>query len=369
MKKDIYIIDLIGTHSGMHYYHSSFLDLFKNEQTINFNVLSNYTETDEKSFFYNIFIHNTIVNICRMLIGWVKLFFFILFHKKSHFIYLSYGSLFDIPFLFLSILNRKRFIVDIHEIYDLASPPSNIIRKTFDFVYKYLIKITITHSEKTNQRLSEIGFNGTNVLVPHFKYTNYHASFTGETIKKEVRQLFKSDKINILFFGHIRLSKGIDLLYELINKIENVELKEKINIIIAGNDTDNIIEKKKLTFNNDISYTMLLRRISDNELEYIFNNCNYLILPYKEISQSGIVEMAIKYRKPMLLSDIPEFNHYLEKFSSFGHIISLTNKKQFENLLQEITFTPLQHYIELDLIKYNKNELFEKFITNFKKII
>ena len=113
MKKKIFIIDLIGTHSGMHYYHSAFLDLFKNDQTLSFNVLSNYSLAGKNAFFYNIFVHNTVVNIFRMLIGWIKLFFLIIFHKKSHFIYFSYGSLFDIPFLLLSILNRKKFIADI----------------------------------------------------------------------------------------------------------------------------------------------------------------------------------------------------------------------------------------------------------------
>ena len=369
MKKEIYIIDLIGTHSGMHYYHSSFLDLFKNEQTLSFNVLSNYTVAGKKAFFYNIFKHNIIVNIFRMLMGWIKLFFYISFKRKSHFVYLSYGSLFDIPFLFLAIINRKRFIVDIHEIYDLANPPSKNIRTIFNFIYKNLIKKVITHSEKTNQRLFELGYSGINVMVPHFKYTENEQTSENPSLKSEIKQLIVSDRINILFFGHIRLTKGIDKFYQIVNEIEDAHIKEKINIIIAGNDTDGIIEKHQLIFNNDISNKILLRRISDEELTYLFTNSNYLILPYKEISQSGIVEMAIKYQKPMLLSNIPEFKSYLQNFRSFGHTFSITETKQFKEILSKIINTPLSYYNESDLMKYNKNELFEKFKFDFKTII
>lgn len=365
MKKKVYIIDLIGNHSGMHYYHSSFLRLFENESKIQINILSNYDQSNKKAFFFNIFDNNIIINVSKLIWSFVKLLVFILFKRKSNFIYLSYGCLFDIPFLLLSSIYGNRFIIDIHEIYDLADTPSNFIKKIFNLIFKKLIKKSIIHSEKNIKRLNEIGYKGKIIFVPHFRYDEKINSKNNINLK--VKSLFIKDKINIVFFGHIRLSKGIDLLYEYLNGISNIKILDKLNFIIAGNDTDNLIAKKKMIFNTDISNNILLRRLDDDELEYIFIHADYLILPYKEISQSGIIEMAIKYKKPMLLSDIPEFVSYLNRHPSFGHVF--LDSKDFEKTLLRIQSEKHNYYNENDLTNYYTESSFLNFKEEFLKIL
>jgi glycosyltransferase involved in cell wall biosynthesis len=365
VNKKVYIVDLIGTHSGMHYYHNAFKDLFKNESTIDIKILSNYKIDNKYPFFKNIFVNSFVINVINLFFSVLKLFFFILINRKSYFVYLTYGSLFDLPFLFLCFFFKERFIIDIHEIYDLASPPPNLIRRIFDLLYKKIISNVIIHSDKTKVILKNIGFHGFSFFVPHFKYVD--ESDENDSCDLDIKNLFKKDKLNIVFFGHIRISKGIDDFFNLVNSISDVSLFEKVHFVIAGNDTDNIIGKNNLIFKKSISNSILLRRISDNELNYIFKNTNYVILPYKEISQSGIVEMAIKFKTPMILSDIPEFNSYLSHYKSFGHIFNVNN--DFEFFLKEIIFQANEYYQIDDLSKYNSSELFDKFKIEFKKYL
>lgn len=364
MTKKIYIIDLIGIHSGTHYYHESFAKIFENEQNIYFHILSNYNNGNKSPFFKNFFNHTTAINVIRLIQGWFKLLFFILSNRKSYFIYQTYGTLFDPLFLFLTVLNRKRFIADVQEIYDLAKPPAPIVKKSFNLIYKYIINTVILHSEKNLKYIKEIGFSRCYIMVPHFRYiTKMNSEKSNIDIK--IKKLFIDDKINILFFGHIRLSKGIDILYDLFNNIQNTNITDKINIIIVGNDSDNIIEKKSLTFKDEILQKKLLRRVSDEELDFIFKKSDYLILPYKEISQSGVLEMAIKYKKPLLLSEIDEFINYLTQFNSFGHLFSLTDLKKFENLLLSIIINPPKYYSSIDLSNYLNEDAFKKFKSEF----
>lgn len=55
---------------------------------------------------------------------------------------------------------------------------------------------------------------------------------------------------------------------------------------------------------------------------------DYILLPYKKSSQSGIFAMAAYFHKPMLLSDIPYFRLMIEEFPSFGKLSKLYNFKE-----------------------------------------
>lgn len=360
----VYIIDLIGRHSGMHYYHSAFIHLFDKDDQIKFQVLSNYNSS-RKAFFKNIFTGSKIVKLSKLATLWTRLLFFILFNRNAHFVYLSYGQKIDRPFLWLARLNKSRFCVDIHEVYDIGTSLSEADKKKMDNCYRKSIKYVISHSESTMNRLSKMCYTGTIFQMPHVRYLDFKKSST-DTIPLEIKHAFKTDRINILFFGHIRLSKGIIELFEMFNHIENTDLLDKVNIIIAGNDTNNIIAGNSLQFNSQISNSLILRYITDEEMSYIYSSCDYCILPYTEISQSGVVEMAVRFRKPLLLSDLPEFRRYLNLHSSFGHIFELNNQAFFEDILNTLKPQPSDYYTLNDLEIYKDEIAFQSFTQSFK---
>ena len=51
---------------------------------------------------------------------------------------------------------------------------------------------------------------------------------------------------------------------------------------------------------------------------YLYEHTDYVALPYRKTSQSGILEMAFYFRKPILASDVPYFRRMLTEFPSFG---------------------------------------------------
>ena len=66
------------------------------------------------------------------------------------------------------------------------------------------------------------------------------------------------------------------------------------------------------------AFKIILRHIGDDELVYLYKHTDYVALPYRKTSQSGILEMAFYFRKPILASDVPYFNKMLTEFPSFG---------------------------------------------------
>lgn len=103
----------------------------------------------------------------------------------------------------------------------------------------------------------------------------------------------------ILFFGRIDKYKGIERLIEAhLKNGENIEYRLKL--IIAG--------KAEKGYKIDIPQTdmikTILRYISDGEMIWLFQHCKTVVLPYYEASQSGVLPIAYKYGKPVVVSNI-----------------------------------------------------------------
>jgi glycosyltransferase involved in cell wall biosynthesis len=114
---------------------------------------------------------------------------------------------------------------------------------------------------------------------------------------------FQTDKPVVLCFGLMRPYKGIDLLLEAWRGIENAELwiagapRMDISALLA--DLRSVGAPPGVRF--------VPRFIGDNELPGYFRRADVVVLPYREIDQSGVLFTALAFGKPLLLSDVGGF--------------------------------------------------------------
>ena len=104
----IYIIDLIGTNSGMHYYNRSFRDaLLTNYDEVN--TLSNYVDSENGAIalFRNYYKGKLFIKIFNLLVSILKYYGFILRHRSDYFIFLSYGNSYEIIFILPLVFSKK----------------------------------------------------------------------------------------------------------------------------------------------------------------------------------------------------------------------------------------------------------------------
>ena len=119
--------------------------------------------------------------------------------------------------------------------------------------------------------------------------------------------ILKSNKINklkykspikVLFMGRLKAYKGID------NLLKTIEHHPSIHFTIAGDGMlKNIPTRDNLNIIN--------RHLSYSEMEDLMCEHHYLILPYKEISQSGILAYGIACEINLILSDLPGLKEQL----------------------------------------------------------
>lgn len=134
--------------------------------------------------------------------------------------------------------------------------------------------------------------------------------------------------------------KGVDIVIEVFKHIINANYE----LVIAGKNVENINFQSIRSENIKV----FDRHINDDELIFLYSNTDYILLPYRKSSQSGIFAMAAYFHKPMILSDIPYFSEMLTEFPSFGLKSSLPT---YEQTILKLLENDNNSYYKMKIVK------------------
>lgn len=146
---------------------------------------------------------------------------------------------------------------------------------------------------------------------PVFKQTVHptYNAFKLENISKEEarkRLDIETDKKVLLFFGFVREYKGLKYLIQAMPEV--VKRLEEIELFIVG---DFAGEEDKQQYMNLIQESSVQGNIKvydgyipDKEVEKFFSACNLVVLPYISATQSGIVQIAYGFEKPVIVTNV-----------------------------------------------------------------
>lgn len=360
--KILYLVDYIGISSGMRYYHSAFEEQIEKIGNVDFRVLSNYAITEKKPFLPIIFKGGKIRKIWSLLTAFIRLSRHVRQHRDAIYMFECYGSLVDI-LLMPAILRTKNCILDIHDPIMKGKENNSFILYHLSKNYKRCNTL-IYHSESALNTVKELGFKGEAIYVPHFSY-NLSQDYDKNNINNEVRNSIIDDKINVLFFGNINYSKGPDIFLQCI-KLLPKEPEKRLNFIMAGKISDDSIKGFDISIP---SLHTVFRTINDDELKYLYSNADYMIMPYRETYQSGVLEMAFRFQIPVIVSDIPYFKSVIDTYPSFGIITGVEPHLLAETLSSLSGETGEQYYTEKDLESYYNRVEFKLFREQFNNYL
>jgi glycosyltransferase involved in cell wall biosynthesis len=128
-------------------------------------------------------------------------------------------------------------------------------------------------------------------------------------LQKLVRPEEETPKKHILFFGRLSLYKGIDDLLAAMPLVFKEFPNEKL--IIAGkrhNDfaiDDQVIKKYK----NNI--TLMDRHIPNDELATLIQEAKFIVCPYKDATQSGVLMTAFGLKTPVIATNVGSFPEFI----------------------------------------------------------
>ena len=98
----------------------------------------------------------------------------------------------------------------------------------------------------------------------------------------------------------------------------------------------------------------------------LYEHTDYVALPYRKTSQSGILEMAFYFRKPILASDVPYFRRMLTEFPSFGILSGKDVPAYAETLASVIGLhSSADYFTDEDYFRYTNRSEIEAFKKQF----
>lgn len=109
-------------------------------------------------------------------------------------------------------------------------------------------------------------------------------------------ELAAVDKPVVLLFGLLRPYKGLDVLLEAWRGIEDAELW------VVGRPFG-----VELPADPPPGVRFIPRFVADTEIPALFRRADLVVLPYREIDQSGVLFTALAFGKPLVLSDVGGF--------------------------------------------------------------
>lgn len=115
------------------------------------------------------------------------------------------------------------------------------------------------------------------------------------------------EECNFLFLGRIDYYKGLDVLIDAFENVRNGG-QRKMKLSIYGTETDDKWRKHIKKMDN---YNLQIRFFDDSEIPDIFRAHHFLILPYRQVTQSGPFSIALSYGLPVVASNIGIFSHLI----------------------------------------------------------
>lgn len=174
----------------------------------------------------------------------------------------------------------------------------------------------------------------------------------------------------LLFFGYVRKYKGLDLLIDALAEL--VKRDSTYKLLAAGEfyDDEKYYRDKVESLNLVNSVKLLNEFIPNEEVAKYFQPSDLVVLPYRSATQSGILNLAYGFYKPVLVTNVGGLAEFVDDGKT-GYVIKPDSQKDlidgiinFFNQREKINFEEnIKKRVSRNAFN-NLPELFDKIIAD-----
>ena len=177
-----------------------------------------------------------------------------------------------------------------------------------------------------------------------------------------------TEGVKILFFGGISKYKGVDLLIEKVEELYN-EGVNNLSISICGKGDDYWNECEKLIKTRSI-FNLDIRLIPNELVADLMSSHHFLILPYRDVTNSGPMMIALNYSLPIIAPKIGCFVDVLNEDSAILYEQGMLK----QTLLKVCNMTQIEYDVMKEntaqcSMRFSEENIAKKYIDCFDKII
>ena len=184
----------------------------------------------------------------------------------------------------------------------------------------------ITQSSMDAQDLLSVKADAKYKQTVHPTYNAFKMKDMSKDEAREILDMSKDEKA-LLFFGFVREYKGlkhmINALPKVVDQVENVKL-----YIVGDFDGDKdtylqLIKEKQV----EDHIRIFDGYIPDDEVEKFFAASDLVVLPYESATQSGIVQIAYGFQKPVVVTNVGGLPEVVEHEKT-GYVVEAFDDEQ-----------------------------------------
>lgn len=145
------------------------------------------------------------------------------------------------------------------------------------------------------------------VVAPH---GNFIGSYRNDMTRDAARSKLGigMDEKVLLCFGFIRKNRGYEYLMDALERTEGISL------VIAGRIEDKDVHREIVRrADGNPGVRIFTGWIPDDDVQLYFNACDVVVLPYTEITTSGVLPLAYSFGKPVITTSIGGMNNMVTR--------------------------------------------------------
>lgn len=161
----------------------------------------------------------------------------------------------------------------------------------------------ITQSKMDARDLLSVKHDAVYRVTPHPTYGMFCKQGMSMQKAREQLQIDQGQRA-LLFFGFVRKYKGLQYLLEAMKLLKERDFKVQLWVVgDFGEDKEEYVEQIR-RFEIGDQVQMVEGYVPDDEVEKYFAASDLVALPYLSATQSGIVQIAFGFEKPVLVTEV-----------------------------------------------------------------
>lgn len=246
-------------------------------------------------------------------------------------IYFESLHLWNLPLLFFS--NAAQTYQVIHDVIPHQGDKQTKAIKLMNKIVVYLADKIVIRNQKYKTYLTKTY----NIKPNRVKFLSLERPFPTYTPPKRMGVF--------LFFGRINPYKGIDNLVEITSKCPNIKFK-----VVGRTETqmERILGILKTLPNVCVEEGY----VTDEKMKEEFTNCDWVIVPYKTATQSGIIIDAYKYSRPVIAFSVGAITEQVENGVT-GFLVEAGDNASFAGKLNQVATMDMNEYAMMCKNAYN----------------
>jgi glycosyltransferase involved in cell wall biosynthesis len=261
----------------------------------------------------------------------------------THWVHPVHFPVFKFLFTAIKFTTKTKICLIVHNClpHERFFGDAKLSRNLFNMAHRLVI-----HGHPETDLAKQIGVDSHRLITAfHPLYNQFNPP---DESRESIKQILGLGKKVLLFFGFIRPYKGLDLLLkafcELSSKYDDVSL-----LIVGeqfGRGADQVCQKDKFLSGRSPDdpirsrIVWIDRYVANEEVGRYFTVADALVAPYLSVTQSGPIQIAYAFEKPVIASDLPAFRECVSQGES-GYLFGTGNASDLAEKIELFLEKPI----------------------------